>query len=98
MFFGEDLPWRFHTLHSRDTQTCDLLIVMGSSLEVFPVAGLVYQVRHRTPRVLFNNEYVDPFRGDSQTRPGDLVVKGDLLENVQLLIKELGWEKDFDKL
>ena len=34
VFFGEDLPSRFHTLQTKDFSLCDLLIVMGTSLEV----------------------------------------------------------------
>ena len=34
VFFGEDLPQRFHALRSVDFTHCDLLIVMGTSLEV----------------------------------------------------------------
>ena len=34
VFFGEDLPRRFHSLKSRDFSQCDLLLVMGTSLEV----------------------------------------------------------------
>ncbi len=34
VFFGEDLPSRFHTLQLPDFAKCDLLIIMGTSLEV----------------------------------------------------------------
>ena len=34
VFFGEDLPDRFHSLQRQDFLKCDLLIVMGTSLEV----------------------------------------------------------------
>lgn len=34
VFFGEDLPRRFHTLQLPDFAKCDLLIIMGTSLEV----------------------------------------------------------------
>ena len=35
VFFGEDLPQRFHSLQLRDFSKCDLLVVMGTSLEVY---------------------------------------------------------------
>ena len=38
VFFGEDLPSRFHTLQRKDFRSCDLLIVMGTSLEVCTVS------------------------------------------------------------
>ena len=34
VFFGEDLPQRFHSLQLRDFSKCDLLLIMGTSLEV----------------------------------------------------------------
>lgn len=34
VFFGEDLPQRFHSLQLPDFSKCDLLIIMGTSLEV----------------------------------------------------------------
>ena len=34
VFFGEDLPQRFHSLQLPDFSKCDLLFIMGTSLEV----------------------------------------------------------------
>ena len=34
VFFGEDLPHKFYALRYADLSQCDLLIVMGTSLEV----------------------------------------------------------------
>ena len=38
VFFGESLPDQFHKQMEIDKDDCDLLIVMGSSLKVRPVA------------------------------------------------------------
>ncbi|KAF6210836.1 hypothetical protein GE061_013947 [Apolygus lucorum] len=38
VFFGEGLPEAFHKAMEKDSDECDLLIVMGSSLKVKPVA------------------------------------------------------------
>lgn len=38
VFFGEGLPDSFHTAMAKDKDQCDLLIVIGSSLKVRPVA------------------------------------------------------------
>lgn len=35
VFFGEDLPARFHSLQRQDFAKCDLLVIMGTSLEVY---------------------------------------------------------------
>uniref|UniRef100_A0A667Y471 NAD-dependent protein deacetylase n=1 Tax=Myripristis murdjan TaxID=586833 RepID=A0A667Y471_9TELE len=41
VFFGENLPIRFFTSMKMDFPRCDLLIIMGTSLQVQPFAGLV---------------------------------------------------------
>uniref|UniRef100_A0A665VQ46 NAD-dependent protein deacetylase n=1 Tax=Echeneis naucrates TaxID=173247 RepID=A0A665VQ46_ECHNA len=46
VFFGENLPVRFFTSMKMDFPRCDLLIVMGTSLQVQPFAGLVSSVFH----------------------------------------------------
>jgi NAD-dependent deacetylase sirtuin 1 len=38
VFFGEGLPEIFHESMAKDKDECDLLIVIGSSLKVRPVA------------------------------------------------------------
>ena len=38
VFFGESLPEEFHQQMELDKNDCDLLIVIGSSLKVRPVA------------------------------------------------------------
>uniref|UniRef100_A0A672GUZ7 NAD-dependent protein deacetylase sirtuin-2 n=1 Tax=Salarias fasciatus TaxID=181472 RepID=A0A672GUZ7_SALFA len=44
VFFGENLPVRFFTAMKMDFPRCDLLIVMGTSLQVQPFAGLIHCV------------------------------------------------------
>uniref|UniRef100_A0A3B5L7G3 NAD-dependent protein deacetylase n=1 Tax=Xiphophorus couchianus TaxID=32473 RepID=A0A3B5L7G3_9TELE len=41
VFFGESLPTRFFTTMKMDFPLCDLLIVMGTSLQVQPFASLI---------------------------------------------------------
>uniref|UniRef100_A0AAZ3S2D5 NAD-dependent protein deacetylase n=1 Tax=Oncorhynchus tshawytscha TaxID=74940 RepID=A0AAZ3S2D5_ONCTS len=41
VFFGENLPKRFFTSMAMDFPRCDLLIIMGTSLQVQPFAALV---------------------------------------------------------
>ena len=56
VFFGEALPVAFFEHARADLPVCDLLLVIGSSLTVYPVAGLVEQVPRGVPRVLLNRE------------------------------------------
>jgi NAD-dependent deacetylase sirtuin 2 len=57
-FFGESLPPRFEKNVIPDAQRCDLLLVMGTSLQVYPVGQLPDIVGPWVPRVLFNRDPV----------------------------------------
>uniref|UniRef100_A0A673HTI7 NAD-dependent protein deacetylase n=1 Tax=Sinocyclocheilus rhinocerous TaxID=307959 RepID=A0A673HTI7_9TELE len=56
VFFGENLPARFFTTMKMDFPRCDLLIIMGTSLQVQPFASLVNRVSNSCPRLLINME------------------------------------------
>lgn len=56
VFFGEDLPGRFKELLEADFQECDLLIVMGTSLQVQPFCSLAQRVKETTPRLLVHTQ------------------------------------------
>ena len=45
VFFGEDVP--MFNLASRIVEQADILVVVGTSLAVYPAASLVYYVRDR---------------------------------------------------
>ena len=55
--FGEGLPSRFFQRMS-DLEQADLLLVLGTSLQVQPFASLIDAVGARCPRVLINLERV----------------------------------------
>ena len=44
VFFGMSLPRRFHETRTADFRSCDPLIVAGTTLVVYPFAGLVGEV------------------------------------------------------
>lgn len=58
VFFGENLPSRFHDLPNRDFKQCDLLIIMGTSLTVQPFASLVDHCSDHCVRLLINRDKV----------------------------------------
>lgn len=96
VFFGEDLPKKFFEYPKHFTK-CDLLIVLGTSLEVYPFAGLVDEVSRSTPRILINRDIVGPFVRRKK-RPNDVVVKGDIVESVRHLVQLLGWTESIEFL
>ncbi|KAM7385900.1 hypothetical protein PAMP_001945 [Pampus punctatissimus] len=56
VFFGENLPEMFHRAMKQDKDEVDLLIVIGSSLKVRPVALIPNSIPHEVPQVLINRE------------------------------------------
>lgn len=99
VFFGEKLPLKFTWYSKRDLGSCDLLLVLGTSLSVEPMASLVEYVRSSTPRVLINRERVGPFRfcGMSSCYR-DVCYIGDCDEGVRELCSLLGWEGEVEAI
>eukprot|EP00297_Palpitomonas_bilix_P006556 CAMPEP_0113886954 /NCGR_PEP_ID=MMETSP0780_2-20120614/11897_1 /TAXON_ID=652834 /ORGANISM="Palpitomonas bilix" /LENGTH=403 /DNA_ID=CAMNT_0000875337 /DNA_START=259 /DNA_END=1470 /DNA_ORIENTATION=+ /assembly_acc=CAM_ASM_000599 len=93
VFFGEDLPPRFHQLHRQDLQQADYLIVMGTSLHVYPFASLPTLCGDEVPRLLINKEEVGSFElGESSYR--DVFLKGDCDVGAAKLAKALNMQKE----
>ena len=90
IMFGEELPKKFY-LYPKDFEKCDLLLVMGTSLNVEPFSELVDAVPKSVPRVLFNRDCVGPF-ADSR-RKNDIFIRGDIGASIHRLVKMLGWSK-----
>jgi NAD-dependent SIR2 family protein deacetylase len=94
VFFGEPLNKRFSELRN-ELRECDLLIVSGSTLSVYPFASLVSDVSLTTPRILINRELVGPFRVDPNDNPNayrDVALVGDCDTIVAELAAQLGWK------
>ena len=62
VFFGENLPERYWECSENDFDDCDLLIVIGTSLEVHPFASLIHNPGSKVPRVLFNMNKVATYK------------------------------------
>ncbi|KAH9498905.1 NAD-dependent protein deacetylase sirtuin-1 [Bulinus truncatus] len=88
VFFGESLPEHFHNQMAADKDECDLLIVIGSSLKVRPVALIPNSLPAHVPQILINRERLHHFNFDVE-----------LLGNCDGIIGELcrrlgpGWEQ-----
>ncbi len=55
ILFGEQLPARALAAARREAQRCDVMLVAGSSLEVYPAAGLPVQAKEAGARLVFVN-------------------------------------------
>ncbi|XP_067008863.2 NAD-dependent protein deacetylase sirtuin-1 isoform X2 [Anabrus simplex] len=64
VFFGEGLPEVFHDSMAKDKDECDLLIVIGSSLKVRPVALIPSSIPSHVPQILINREPLPHFNFD----------------------------------
>ncbi|KAK2853623.1 hypothetical protein Q5P01_006284 [Channa striata] len=95
VFFGEELPRHF-LKYLVDFPLADLLIIMGTSLEVEPFASLAGAVRSSVPRLLINKDLVGPFAWSR--RPQDVVQLGDVVIGVQALVDALGWTQEVEAL
>ncbi|XP_053576118.1 NAD-dependent protein deacetylase sirtuin-3, mitochondrial [Bombina bombina] len=95
VFFGEQLPPRF-LLHLTDFPRADLLIVIGTSLEVEPFASLVYAVSTSTPRLLINREPVGPFLHNS--RGINVSELTEVTSGIRRFVQFLGWERELEEL
>jgi NAD-dependent SIR2 family protein deacetylase len=88
VFFGEQLPELFHTCLQKDLPKADLLLIMGTSLQVPPVAHIPNMVSCST--VLINRERV----GGKNI---DYFLSGNCDESVLELAKLLGWREELLK-
>ena len=92
VFFGEQLPKEFNDRAYRVTMA-DLVLVVGTSLSVYPFAALPEQSQQGRPRVLFNLERV----GNMGSRADDVLQLGDCDAGIRKLADALGWRQELEK-
>ncbi|ELR12553.1 sitruin, putative [Acanthamoeba castellanii str. Neff] len=109
VFFGEPLPPRFHTLAERDFEKCDLLVVLGTSLQVQPFSKLIDKVPSTVPRLLINRQEVGKKHDDTDGKKGgfrfrecdnarDIEFLGDCDMGIGILAELLGWKEELAAL
>ncbi|XP_017855466.1 NAD-dependent histone deacetylase sirtuin-1 isoform X2 [Drosophila busckii] len=64
VFFGQGLPDEYHNVMATDKDRCDLLIVIGSSLKVRPVAHIPSSIPPNVPQILINREQLPHLKFD----------------------------------
>ncbi|KAK2584401.1 hypothetical protein KPH14_006783 [Odynerus spinipes] len=75
VFFGEGLPDAFHDAMAKDKDDCDLLIVIGSSLKVRPVALIPSSIPSHVPQILINRESLPHLKFDVELLgDGDIII------------------------
>ncbi|KAG7811592.1 hypothetical protein KL921_001858 [Ogataea angusta] len=97
VFFGEALPAKFFDTWDEDSSSkMDLAVVAGTSLAVYPFAGLPAEVSKDCTRVLINREECGDFKANP--RKSDILLLESCDKVVEELAKLLGWEKELDAL
>ncbi|XP_067875028.1 NAD-dependent protein deacetylase sirtuin-2 isoform X2 [Heterodontus francisci] len=111
VFFGESLPQQFFATMESDFPKCDLLIIMGTSLQVQPFASLASRVSDATPRLLINKETTrqgDPVMAllglgnsldfDSEKAYRDVAYVGSCDDGCLALADLLGWKEELEDI
>eukprot|EP00929_Paragymnodinium_shiwhaense_P080526 TRINITY_DN42000_c0_g1_i1.p1 TRINITY_DN42000_c0_g1~~TRINITY_DN42000_c0_g1_i1.p1 ORF type:complete len:240 (+),score=41.79 TRINITY_DN42000_c0_g1_i1:552-1271(+) len=96
VFFGEDLPLKFKMNHERDFKDCDLILCMGTSLQVEPFAGLMARTPPSVKRIIVNREL--PQAIGTPRADKDVVLLGDCNEQIMTLALALGWLPELQTL
>lgn len=87
VFFGEGLGDEFHHAIATDKQDADLLIMIGSSLKVRPVAMIPSSIKPSVPQILINRESLKHLNPDVE-----LLGDCDSIINQLCLMLGEGWE------
>lgn len=87
VLFGEQLPAQILLGAEREARQADLILVAGSSLEVYPVADLPRLVRQKGGKLILVN------LGDTEyDRVADVVIHGDVAEVLPAIVRPLEGE------
>ncbi|ODQ63761.1 SIR2-domain-containing protein, partial [Nadsonia fulvescens var. elongata DSM 6958] len=85
VFFGEPLPHRFHDLIVQDVLDCDLLICMGTSLQVSPVCDIPRYTPANVPQVYVSLQPAKRFNFD-------ITFLGKCDDVVEMFLNKLNWK------
>lgn len=101
VLFRSSLPKIFFESVPEDVKGVDLLIVLGTSLQVAPANSIVWRVPKSAMRVLVNREPVGLHLGldfDESTTKRDYFAEGNCEDVLLELMTHLGWLDELDPL
>lgn len=84
ILFGEPLPYEPLSAAQQETLACDVMLVIGTSLEVMPAADLPLLAKRRGARLILINE--SPTALDDQM---DVVLRADVVKMLESLWREI---------
>ena len=94
VFYGEGLPSRFFKC-LQDIKDIDLIIIMGTSLKVYPFAGIPQYVGPNVGIVVFNMEKVGEYNYD-KIEENAYFIKGKTDEKVLQFLKDVKLYNEFE--
>lgn len=98
VFFGESLPSSFFAGRQL-LKEAELLVIVGTSLAVYPFAGLASSVKESVPRVLINMMPVSlDFKFGLEEGNRDVFIQGECDKVLEGLVGLCGWQEEFEKL
>ena len=95
VFYGENLPKRFYECLEK-IKDVDLIIIMGTSLKVYPFAAIPEYVNEKTDIVVFNMEKVGIYQYYN-LKNNDIFIEGKTDENILKFLKDVKLYDDFEK-
>eukprot|EP00435_Cladocopium_sp_Y103_P076287 s94_g87.t1 len=109
VLFGESLPNAFREKCHADFEEADLLIIMGTSLQVQPFASLPQRVKSDCAILLINREMPRSLRLHRQVRSlksrlsgnkirKEVFLQGECDTSIRWLVNELGWSVELDQI
>jgi NAD-dependent SIR2 family protein deacetylase len=95
VFFGEGLPHKFHNSLKKDLREADMVLILGTSLQVAPVSMIPDMVSDKCKRVLLNRELVGDL--DLEDSDRDVFYAGDCDDTILKLAALLEWQEDLQE-
>jgi NAD-dependent deacetylase len=84
VWFGEDVP--LISKAAEITKTADMLVIIGTSLEVYPAAGLVNEVHNNAKKVYINTQ---EYTGNSFSQSSFTKYIGTSAKNTPVFVKNM---------
>ena len=94
VFYGESLPLNFFE-RLQDIKDVDLIIVMGTSLKVFPFSGIPRLIGPNVGLVVFNRSKVGIYEYDKMSE-NNIFIEGKIDENIDKFLKDTKLYFDFE--
>jgi NAD-dependent deacetylase len=85
VLFGEPLPYAMLSRAQEEALTCDLMLIVGTSLEVMPAADLPLLARRRGARLVLINLSPTPLDAEM-----DVIIRADVVGALEALAETVG--------